>query len=195
MKQYSSDVAIAVILLAVATSLATEEVSLKHSLGAGAIGAVGVWFSQPAILVVGGWGVSLIMISYYERSDSVGRRSSSACPALGLWGISALAATVISFVSMSPHTREFMHDYWQQDFMPTPPWRAFQARWPWRELQGLIGHGSLASLNYPFSRFYGLLIALGFLALWRLLRSPGHASSHARRCSALCRSHTSISLC
>ena len=46
-KQYSSDVAIAVILLAVATSLATEEVSLKNSLGAGAIGAVGVGFRSP----------------------------------------------------------------------------------------------------------------------------------------------------
>jgi hypothetical protein len=168
-KQYSSDVAIAVILLVVATSLVTKEVSLKYSLVAGAIGAVALWFSQPAILVVGGLGVSLILISYYERSDSVGRRMFALAPALGLWGISALAATVISLVSMSPHTREFMHDYWQEGFMPTPPWRAFQARWPWRELQALIGRGGLASLNYPFSRFYGLLIALGFLALWRRL--------------------------
>ena len=168
-KQYSSDVAIAVILLLVATDLATKDLSLRRSLVAGAIGSVAVWFSQPAILVVASLGVSLVLISYYERSESTRRGIFAFAPAVGLWGVSALAAGVFSLASMSAHTREFMHDYWQDAFMPSSPWRAIEARWPLRELQALIGRGDLASLGYPFSRTYILLIGLGFLVLWRHL--------------------------
>jgi hypothetical protein len=169
-KQYSSDVAIAVLLLWVATEL-VGKISLRRSLLAGAVGAISVWFSQPAMLMVAALGVSIALIASYEPPESGGRNLLALVPALGLWGISALCAGVVSIAFMGAHTRDFMHQYWAEGFLPTPAWRAIELHWPWGELRALIGPGGLASLGYPISRLYILMMGFGVFILWRRLGS------------------------
>jgi len=158
-KQYSSDVAIAVLLLWVAAVLAATRVSPGTSLGAGVIGAVAVWLSQPAIFMVVGLSVSLVLIAWWEAVDINGRNILALLPSLLMWNISALGAAIVSLASMTPHVRDFMHEYWKAGFLPSPAWRAIEMRWPWRQLQALIGLGGQASLGYPFPRFYLILAA------------------------------------
>jgi hypothetical protein len=168
-KQYSSDVAVAVLLLCLAADLAMRKVSLRRSLVAGALGAISVWFSVPAVLVVAALVSSLALVAWSGRSKAGARNSLALIPALAMWSISALAAVAVSLATMSAHTYEFMHQYWAEGFLPTPPWRAIELRWPWRELKALVGLGGPASLGYPFPRLYLLLIGLGFWLLWRRL--------------------------
>jgi hypothetical protein len=114
-------------------------------------------------------GVSLALIAWSERAESEGRNLLALMPTLGMWSTSALVAAVVSLATLSAHARDFMHQYWAEGFPPSPPWRAIQVRWPWRELKALIGLGGQASLGYPFPRLYLLLAGLGFLLLWRRL--------------------------
>lgn len=168
-KQYSSDVAIAVLLLWLSVYLAMEKVSLRRSWIVGAIGAVAVWFSHPAVLMVAALGVSLALIAWCERTESSARNLLVLTPAMGLWSISALGVTIASIASVTPQTRQYMHEYWAEGFLPSPPWLAIEGRWPWRELNGLVGYGGPASLGYAFARLYILLAGLGFALLWRRL--------------------------
>lgn len=168
-KQYSSDVAIAVFLLWLAVDLAVKKASFRRAWVVGAIGAVCVWFSQPAVLMVVALGVSLALVAWRERSESGPRNLLVLAPSLGLWSISAIVAAVVSLASLTPQTRDYMHRYWAEGLLPAPPWRAIEVRWPWRELKAFVGHGGPASLGFPFPRLYILLVGLGVLLLWRRL--------------------------
>ena len=168
-KQYSSDVAIAALLLWVASELTKGAVSFRRSVIAGTIGAVCVWISQPAVLMVGALGLSLLLIAWHQRSASYSRSLVALTPVLAMWGVSAMGAVVISLVTMGAHTRAYMHQYWAEGFMPHPTRRVFELRWPWNELRAFFGNGSRASFGYPFTRLYLLLLCFGFLALWRRL--------------------------
>jgi len=167
-KQYSSDLAIAVLLLWLAVGLGMRKASLNRSWIAGAIGAVAVWFSQPAVLVIGASVCSLVLIGLSQRSEDGMRDLLLLIPALALWSISALLSVAASLATMSAHTYNFMHQYWAGAFMPGPPWHLIEIlRWPWRELNSLFGRGEMASLGYPFTRVFLLLTAFGFWVLWR----------------------------
>ena len=167
-KQYSSDVAVAVLLLLLAADLSMPKISFRRSWIAGAIGAVAVWFSQPAVLVVGASVCSLALVGWLRRSQDGLRGLLVLAPASGLWSISTLLSLSVSLATLSAHTYNFMHQYWAGAFMPGPPWHLFEIlRWPWRELNSLFGHGEMASLGYPFTRIFLLLAACGFWILWR----------------------------
>lgn len=59
-KQYSSDVAITVVLLVVVRCIFLRKPTLAQSFALGAIGAIAIWFSHPAIFILAGIGISII---------------------------------------------------------------------------------------------------------------------------------------
>jgi hypothetical protein len=178
-KQYSTDVAIAVLLLWLALDLERGVVSRRRSLWAGMAGAAAVWFSQPAVLVLAGLGVVLALRAWPVRNQIRDRRLVSLGPILALWAASALAATLAGLASMTPETRDYMHSYWAAGFAPWPATLGLEIRWPVRELKGLFGPGWSASLAYPFPLLYLALAAFGFFTFnrrragaWALVLAP-----------------------
>jgi hypothetical protein len=126
---------------------------------------------QTAILVVCGLSISLIGFAWNERYEAGNRRLLVISTTVGLWLISAWAATLDALASMSIATREYMHQYWTVGFPPVPLSRAFGTHWPFDQLELLIGSGWPTSLNYPAPRLFLGLGALGFAVLWHRNRS------------------------
>jgi len=168
-KQYSADVAAAVLLLWLSVGLAGANISLRRALWAGAAGAISVWFSQPAVFMTCGLGVSLALIAWRERSNRGSRKLFVFIPMLVMWAISAAAAVFDGLANMSAPTRKFMHLFWAQGLLPQPAWHALQMHWPWNQLKALMGSGGQAGLAYPQPGFYLLLAGFGLWCLWSRL--------------------------
>ena len=168
-KQYSSDVAVALLLLWLALDLEARGSSPRRVLWTGVAGAVLVWCSIPAVLILFALGASVALIAW--RGEAGSRRLLALTPMLGMWGTSALAATFAGLASMTPETREFMYKFWEGGFPPNPPLRGLEAFWPWHPLTRLIGTGGPANLAYPAPALYMAVAVLGFWVLWRRNRS------------------------
>lgn len=169
-KQYSSDVAVAMLLLWLALHLGVGTSSLWRGLGAGMAGAVLVWFSQPSVLVVCGLSVSLILFAWVPRHGAPQRRWFLVLP-LGLWVVSALVSTLVALAGLTDATQAYMHRFWAAGFAPLSLSEALKTLWPRHQLGWLLGSGAEASLGYPFPALFLGLIVLGFWILWRRDRS------------------------
>jgi hypothetical protein len=66
-KQYSSDVAIAVILYFNLIAIEREKLKIKQIFKIGIIGAVAIWFSHPAVFVLAGIGTSYLLVSLFHK--------------------------------------------------------------------------------------------------------------------------------
>jgi len=66
-KQYSSDVAIAVILYFILIGINRQQLKLREILKFGIVGAIAIWFSHPAVFVLAGIGTSYLLISLFQQ--------------------------------------------------------------------------------------------------------------------------------
>jgi hypothetical protein len=184
-KQYSSDVAVALILLLLGLELLQWGLTPRRTAWAIAAGVVLVWFSQPAVFVLAG--LSCVLVAQaWPRRERAGDGQGGSSRKLGIvlacsWVGSALVATAVGWASVTPEQRAYLHTFWADGFVPMPPWRAEAVRWPIRTLHVLFGRGGQASLEYPLPFLYVGLAGLGFWSLWRrqraaaamLLATPG----------------------
>jgi 4-amino-4-deoxy-L-arabinose transferase-like glycosyltransferase len=67
-KQYSSDVAIAVLLCLVLIQINGKKLNFTQILTFGIVGAIAIWFSYPAIFVLAGIGISYLLISLFGNN-------------------------------------------------------------------------------------------------------------------------------
>lgn len=67
-KQYSSDVAIAVLLCLVLIQINSKKLSFTQILTFGIVGAIAIWFSYPASFVLAGIGISYLLVSLFENN-------------------------------------------------------------------------------------------------------------------------------
>lgn len=114
-KQYSGDVAVALMLMLFSIKLWCERVTVRQFVTFGMLGATAIWFSHPAVFILAGVGTILILRNVLRKrwTNAAG------------WSIVAVmwAASFIGcyIVSLRPALRsEFLLDYWssQQAFMP-----------------------------------------------------------------------------
>ena len=161
-KQYSSDIAVAMLLLWLALLLKDSQPSGSCGFRVGIAGAILVWFSQPSVLVACGLSIALILLALPPRFLAI---------PLGLWVASALAASLVELASLTSATRTYLHRFWAAGFPPVPLSRIFKTLWPAHELGWLLGSGAPASLGYPVPALYLVVIVLGFWILWRRDRS------------------------
>lgn len=165
-KQYSSDVAVAMLLLWLALDLGDAEPSIWRGLRVGIAGAVLAWFSQPSVLVVGGLSVCLMAFLLSVPAERH-HRASPLAAALGLWIVSALASALVALASLTHATRDYMHRFWAAGFPLRPLWGVLTTLWPRHQIGWLLGAGATASLGCPVPALYLGLIVLGFWILWR----------------------------
>jgi uncharacterized membrane protein len=115
-KQYSSDVTIALLLILMAITVLNRKSDIKYILLFGIVGALSFWFSHPAVFIFYGAGLVLLIVLMRQRN-----------PKSLMWLIIAgIIATVslsacyfTSLESISRHSG-FL-DVWQKSFMPLPP--------------------------------------------------------------------------
>ncbi len=114
-KQYSSDVAIAVAILLLTMQSLQHGLSVRRYIGLALIGAIAVWFSHPAVFVMAGSGITLA-----AREVSEGRRGAAYKVLLvaAIWGLSfGINYALFGRTLASDKT---MASYWASDFAPLP---------------------------------------------------------------------------
>jgi len=163
LKQYSSDLAIAIALTLVAFQALPADVSRRRLIAAGIAGFVAVFLSNTAVFMVTGLGAALVWFTAAWRPGS-GRR------VLGMvvapWAVGAGAATLLSLNAMSPETHVFMRSNWGIALAPLPPWSLADLTWPWVRLRDPFR----LLFAYRLSSVFVILELLGFIALWRAHR-------------------------
>jgi hypothetical protein len=165
-KQYSTDVTAAVLMLWLALHIESESMSPRWAMLGGVAGAVVVWFSQPVVLVLIALSAWLALLAWQTRTEISNRQLLVLSFLLAMWIAAALAAIVVSRTSMTASTYEYMEQFWKWGFLPLPPARALKMLWPWDQLKALFGTGA-NGLAYPIPSLYLALTAVGFWLLWR----------------------------
>ncbi len=120
-KQYIVDVAVTVTLLLIAVRLFERPSRMRLGLLA-ASGLLALWLSHPAVFVLGGIGLALLLM-YFQKRDYAN---------LGLtagMGISWLVnvGLLYSLTLRELRGNSYMREYWQAAFAPMPPW----VDWNW----------------------------------------------------------------
>jgi len=168
-KQYSSDIAISLALLLVALELsdreATERMTTRMIVGSAIAGALAVWLSQPAVLVVTGLGAALA-IGTIGALGSRGRRPIAPLAwIIVAWALSAIAATAVSMNHLTPESRHFMRTFWSDGFWPLSLRHPSALAWPIVRISLLLG----GQLGIPTSvgLACALLAAGGVVATWK----------------------------
>ncbi len=163
-KQYSSDILVAILLTLLALRLIGAPSRRALWLG-GLAGAVSGFFSQPAVLVLTGLGAALAWTAL-QNSGSRGLRQLA--PTFVLWAAGAIAATVMSLSLVTPTTRAYLRHFWEPAFPQIPPRDVAEQRWLPRVL---LDFWRSPGLGYPWSRVFLGLAVLGAVALWKQRRA------------------------
>jgi hypothetical protein len=131
---------------------------------AGLLGALFVWFSQAAILILAGLGGALLVAWFLDRDARTARAFRIAVP---IWAIACIAAAVVAFRLVTPATRAFMDTFWRLrgGFPPWPIEKPKDLLWLWDRVTQLFGEPVV--LRYAWPGVYSALAAVGFVVLWR----------------------------
>lgn len=117
LKQYSSDVLIAVLLVFLALRCLKEGAHTRDFLLLGISGAAAIWISHPSVFILAGIGLALF-VAALTRNLRV--------PVLwlaGLGGLWLLSFGVEYFISLRYLIADdYLQGFWQKAFMPLPPW-------------------------------------------------------------------------
>lgn len=164
-KQYGIDATATSALLLLAFSLVEREPSTRRLWLSGFAGVASVWFSQSAVIMLAGLGFALAVGWLRARDRAALRVLVITVP---LWAFGALLAVAAGFQSMTPHTKEFMAEFWGGGFLPWPASLATDASWLWAKLNELFSDRNL--LRYQWPAAYVVLAGVGLAALWRSRR-------------------------
>jgi len=123
-KQYSSDVAIALLLYAAMVSIHTVGLNLARVFALGIIGAVALWFSHPATFILAGIGVSLAVCLIYKKDLSQVLLLTIAGV---LWTGSFAVLYFVSLRNLSENAE--LLNFWRKSFMPLPPRSLADLQW------------------------------------------------------------------
>jgi 4-amino-4-deoxy-L-arabinose transferase-like glycosyltransferase len=126
-KQYSSDVAVTLLLYTVTIFLLSQGSKIKHVVFFGATGIIAMWISHPSAFVLAGIGVSLFLFCLVKRDwIKLGRLSI----VYSIWLLSFATFYFVSSVGDS-NVIERMQQGWSvtSNFMPFPPSSASDVRW------------------------------------------------------------------
>ena len=173
-KQYSSDVAAAVLLLLIAVEIRRRGVTRPRAWWFGIAGALSVWFSQPAAFVLAGIGLALVIVVWAERDLFAARTYAISGT---LWAASVSAAALWAMRNLSDMDRDYFHAFWADGFMPFPPRTVADAGWLFNKL--ISAFGAFASgmsrttggLNYRWSEVFAITMVAGVWAFWKSERN------------------------
>lgn len=117
LKQYGSDVMVALLLVFLAGKCLKEKGQAKDFLLLGITGMLTIWVSHPSIFILAGIGLVLVLVKFTRKEYA---------PwvwILGL-GIGWLASFGIEYLVSLRNivADEYLIDYWRKAYAPLPPW-------------------------------------------------------------------------
>jgi hypothetical protein len=124
-KQYSSDVAFALILYQVANSLVEVSFGFAGATLVALIGGVVIWFSNPAVFILAGLGLSAFWISARKRDKRA--LVLLLIPAV-VWSCSFLVYYIFFLRDVITQNRGLFF-YWRSAFAPFPPSSSADVLW------------------------------------------------------------------
>lgn len=154
-KQYILDVAVAISLLLLAIPIFEQQARKRDYIFLGLVGGLGLWFSHPALFMLAGIGVGLILQAIKQRE----RYPMSAILMVGvIWLVDLGVLYFVSLRNLSQNS--FLREYWQENFMPLPPWSGWN--WFGTVFEGLIQN----QVGIQFSPWLAIsILILGFVHL------------------------------
>ena len=158
-KQYGGDILFACVLLLLALRILDYDASPRHWLRLGVLGAIAVWFSQPALFVLAGVGLAL-SVAVIQRRIPLHWPALAAC---ALWAACGIPSIWLTLHSLGPHEHAYMRSFWQDGFWPIPPHSLRELAWPLVNLYGLFRD----PLGMPATALGVGLFILGCVALAR----------------------------
>lgn len=115
-KQYSSDIVIAILLYLVVFYIQSKKLIATRIALFGALGAAAIWFSHSSVFILAGVGVSLILFCLSKKEWA---RIGGFIIVYSLWTLSFVACYFVSLRELS-NSKVFL-DLWAGAFMPFPP--------------------------------------------------------------------------
>jgi uncharacterized membrane protein len=159
-KQYILDVAVTIGLLLMAERLFSATPSKKDFVWFTLIGLLALWFSHPALFVLAGIGLTLVVI-YFQRRDYQSLRFAFSM------GFVWLVNLVFFYLLVLKDLRQnnFIYDYWQGDFVPLPPWS--DLGW----YLSTVNENIRLQFGIPYAPLFifGVML-IGWVMLWRQRR-------------------------
>ena len=156
-KQYTLDVAISITMLYLAFPLFEGKGEKRHWTYLWLAGILAFWFSHPALFVLAGIGFTLLVQALWKR----GRPEISRVIILGVTWVANLGLLYLFSLRYLTQNK-FLREYWQENFIPVPPW----ANWNWfgTFFSGLL-KDQLGITVSPWLVF--ILIVLGCISLFK----------------------------
>ena len=163
-KQYSTDVAVALLLTLTALHVPEDGAPARSTWRAGLVGVLAVWFSQPAVFVLAGIAAGLAVDAL------VGRRTRALRPLLpmfSLWALACAASVVSNLHRTTESTRAVLRHYWEPAFPAVTARTGFGATFFARELRDFWGG---LGMRYVWPTLFVALTLVGCVALWNRRR-------------------------
>lgn len=175
-KQYSSDVAAAILILLAAIEIRARGLTPRRAWWLGVTGAVIVWFSIPAVLVLAGIGTGLAIVAALERD---GKSLRLLVITATLWVPAAMGSALVAQRSLVVEDRGYLEWFWSAGFMPMPPTTPRDLTWFFDRLMRAFGvfGGEMSGmgrttggLNYHWPGVFLVVALAGFWVLYRRRR-------------------------
>lgn len=118
LKQYSSDVMAAVLLVYLAGRCLRKEAQGTDFFWLGAAGTILIWVSHPSVFVLAGIGLTLLF-------DTLTRKRRAPLSWLAGMGLAWLASFGLEYLVSLRHivADGYLIEYWRKAYMPIPPWK------------------------------------------------------------------------
>ena len=170
-KQYILDAAVAILLLWLAAPVLDASPRRKGLAVLAVAGLIALWFSHPALFVLAGIGLALVLLAL-QRRDLSSLWLTLAMGVLWLLELGLLYVLILGDLSRN----DYMREYWQGAFLPMPLWS--DPAWFGRALDQNIG----VQFGIPYAVFFVfVLMLIGWVMLF--LQHRGFALAVA--CTAL----------
>jgi hypothetical protein len=116
-KQYSSDVMVALLLTYLAVNCLRENVQAKDFLLLGVAGTIVIWISHPSVFIMVGIGLALAI-------EKMTRKSYVPWTWIFATGVGWLASFGLEYLVSLRHivADGYLIDYWHRAYLPLPPW-------------------------------------------------------------------------
>jgi len=155
-KQYSSDVAITLLLLLLTIYIQSKRLSASRIVLFAFTGAIAIWFSHPAVFVLAGVGSVLILSCLVKREWS---RVGCLLVVYSVWILSFTACYFVSIGSLSH--KEHLLSYWRGGFMPFSLTTFSDARWFVRRFFGIF-----EPIGLPLRGIAALTFLIGCISMF-----------------------------
>ena len=158
LKQYSSDIAITLLVIGVALHLLRSVLTPGSACGFAFISAPLLFCSQAAVFSLSVAGVVLVTNAFATRRSDRWYR----CVVAALWGIAAVVTVAYGSAALTTVDNVYLHRFWGQAFMP----RAGAMTWLWTTAQSVFAGppqpGTFdGSLHYAWPGLFAALVIVG----------------------------------